>query len=139
MQYLFLVGSLMILAVWAPPVVTALILVGVFVNATIVKVTTAAVADLQVSLGTAVKAIGYSLALMLVAVFTLSSFLFGIGPEVTVTGVAALALLATIFVAYVLGYSIALGTDAGTSVIVAVVSTVASGLLIYVGRAIAGG
>jgi len=135
MQYIILVVSLIIFAIWAPVKVTIITLFGTFVIAATVKTVAQSVAGTSFSYGESLRAIGYSFALMLLAIFTIFSFL--LGSSANISGVGGLIIFVAFFVSYVLGFSIGLGTNFGASSIIAFVSTVISSILFYIGKSLA--
>jgi hypothetical protein len=135
MQYIILVISLIIFAVWAPLKVTAITLFGVFVIATVVRTVAQSVAGTTFSYGESLKALGYSFALMLLAIFTLFSFILGAGANIS--GIGSLIVLVAFFASYILGFSIGLGTSFGASAIIAFVSTVISAVFFFIGKSLA--
>ncbi|MBT9540857.1 hypothetical protein [Thiobacillus sp.] len=135
MQYIILVVSLIIFAIWAPVKVTIITLFGTFVIAATVKTVAQSVAGTSFSYGESLRAIGYSFALMLLAIFTIFSFL--LGSSANISGVGGLMVFVAFFASYVLGFSIGLGTNFGASSIIAFVSTVISSILFYIGKSLA--
>ncbi|MDP2028420.1 MAG: hypothetical protein Q8K12_02145 [Thiobacillus sp.] len=135
MQHIILVVSLIIFAIWAPVKVTIITLFGTFVIAATVKTVAQSVAGTSFSYGESLRAIGYSFALMLLAIFTIFSFL--LGSSANISGVGGLIVFVAFFVSYVLGFSIGLGTNFGASSIIAFVSTVISSILFYIGKSLA--
>lgn len=135
MQHLILIISLIIFAVWAPVKVTIITLFGTLVIATVVKTVAQSVAGTSFSYGESLKAIGYSFALMLLAIFTIFSFVLGSGA--IISGVGGLLIVAAFFASYVLGFSVGLGTNFGASSIIAFVSTIISSILFFIGKSLA--
>src|SRR3569832_485903 len=86
MQYIILVVSLIIFAIWAPVKVTIITLFGTFVIAATVKTVAQSVAGTSFSYGESLRAIGYSFALMLLAIFTIFSFLLGSSANISGVG-----------------------------------------------------
>jgi len=135
MQYIILVISLIVFAVWAPVKVTAITLVGMFVIASVVRTVAQSVAGTTFTYGESLKAMGYSFALMLLATFTIFSFVLGAGASIS--GIGGLLVLAAFFASYILGFSIGLGTNFGASAIIALISTVISSVLFFIGKGLA--
>jgi hypothetical protein len=135
MQYIILVFSLIIFAIWAPVKVTIITIFGTFVIAATVKTVAQSVAGTSFSYGESLRAIGYSFALMLLAIFTIFSFL--LGSSANISGIGGLMVFVAFFASYVLGFSIGLGTNFGASSIIAFVSTVISSILFYIGKSLA--
>lgn len=135
MQYIILIISLIIFAVWAPVKVTAITLLGIFVIATVVRTVAQSVAGTTFTYGESLKAIGYSFALMLLATFTIFSFI--LGSSTSISGIGGLLVFAAFFASYILGFSIGLGTSFGASSIIALISTVISSVLFFIGKGLA--
>jgi hypothetical protein len=135
MQYIILVISLIIFAVWAPVKVTAITILGIFVIATVVRTVAQSVAGTTFTYGESLKAIGYSFALMLLATFTIFSFILGAGTSIS--GIGGLLVFAAFFASYILGFSIGLDTSFGASAIIALISTVISSVLFFIGKGLA--
>ncbi len=133
MPNVFLAAVILCFVVLAPFKVTILTLTGLFLIAAVIKATAEAVTDATFTYGEALRAVGYSAALVLLALFTLFSFVVSGGQA---SGMAGMMVFAAFFAAYVLGFSIGLGTTFGSSAIIALISTVISVVLFFVGRSV---
>jgi hypothetical protein len=130
MHYLLLVGALLFFVFIAPLKTTAMLVgVGLLISL-VVKVSAQAIGDISVSLPQAFRSVAYSLAFVAIALFTLGSFSIGTGMS-QFSGIAGLAVLGGLFFAYALGFKVGLGTSAAASAGIAIVSTVASGPLLW--------
>ena len=134
MHYLLLIGALLFFAFMAPLKVTLATCLLLLIIPTVVKISAQSVVGLDFSFGEAFKAVALSFIFISVALFTLVSFV--IGTSAHISGLPSLAVLAGIFSAYVLGFSLALGTTFGASAVIALISTVVSGLLLWVGKSV---
>lgn len=110
------------------PLKASAILIGALLLATlVVQATTSAISHVQVTMGSALKAIGLSLFFSVVAVFTIISYMHG-APRFMFDSVGGLALSGMALTglqygAYILGFRMALGLTTLHAAMVAVAST----------------
>jgi len=136
MTSLLLIGAFVFFAFMAPPKTTVTFVGTAFVVSLVVRASAQAIGNVSVTLLQSFRAVAYSVLFFALAVFTLWSLSQGTGVA-EFTGAAGLAVLGGLFVAYALGYAVGLGTTLGASSGIALVSTVVSGLLLWLGSKVA--
>ncbi|MFN7693825.1 MAG: hypothetical protein ACK5O3_07225 [Burkholderiales bacterium] len=136
MTSLLLIGAFVFFAFMAPPKTTAMFVGIALLVSLVVKVSAQAIGNVSVTLLQTIRAVAFSLLLVTLAMFTLWSFSLGTGVT-EFTGMAAIAVLGGLFLAYALGFAVGLGTTLGASCGIAVVSTIVSGLLFGLGSRLA--
>ncbi|UJJ31730.1 hypothetical protein [Halopseudomonas maritima] len=122
MLVFLLVLAFIFFAAIAPIETTVAFLISVVATTLLIKVSTKLITHNDVGFLDALKAVGLS------TVFAILAFMGLVGS--TLAGVGGLSILLCIglfFVAYIAGFSIALGTSFGQSAIIALVSSVVSG------------
>lgn len=118
------------------PLKASVILLGALLLATlVVQATTSTIANVQVTLGSALKAIGLSLFFSAIAIFTIISFIHG-APRFMFNNVggmalSGLALTGLQYGAYILGFRIALGLTMLHAAMVAAVSTLITTMAVW--------
>ena len=130
MQYLFLAFAALAVAAFAPLEVTLSLIAVVAVISLVVKVAATKIIG-PVSIKDAVRSVACAFSLLTAAVLFALWVSEG---RLQVEGVAALALISGLFVAFVLGFKIALGASFVASAATAAVSTVVSAALLFVLR-----
>lgn len=130
MHYLLIFGAFLLFLFMAPVKTSMVACAALLVIATVVRTLTRAVTGTEATYGEAFKAVGLAFVFLFIAQFTLMSFSRGTGitsfdgfPGVTVSG--------ALFAAYVAGFSVALDTTFGASILIATISTVASVLTLW--------
>jgi hypothetical protein len=135
MHHLLIVGAFLAFAFIAPVKVALLSGALLLLVIAVVMVSTAVVADVKPTFGEAFKAVGLSLFFAAIALFTLLSFSRGTGVS-SFSGLSAVAVLGALLASYVLGFKVALRTSFASSALVALISTLASGVLLFAARSL---
>lgn len=130
MHYLLFVGFFLFFAFIAPLKVTLLSCVLVIVATLVVTFAAKAIANVAPTVGESFKAVALSFFFGVIALFTLVSFSHGTGIT-SFTGLPAVAVFCALLASYVLGFKVALRTGFLASALIALVSTVVSGALIW--------
>ncbi|MGM8934627.1 hypothetical protein ACS8E9_07065 [Pseudomonas neustonica] len=130
MLVIFLVVGFIFFAAIAPIETTIAFSVSIIVTTLVVKVSTRFITGNEVSFIDALKAIGLSTLFVILAFFGMAGF--SGGPGIGLGGLSALVVIGLFFVCYIAGFSVALKTSFGQSTIIALVSSVVSGLLLAV-------
>lgn len=136
MHNLLLIGAFLFFAFIAPLKTTATFVGVVLLVSLVVKISAQAIGNVSVSLPQSFRAVAYSLAFVAIAMFTLGSFSVGTGVT-QFTGGAGIAVMVGLFLAYSLGFMVGLGTSLGASGGIAFISTLVSGLLLWLGSRVA--
>lgn len=136
MHNLLLIGALLFFAFIAPLKTTATFVSVVLLVSLAVKISAQALGNVSVTLRQSFRSVAYSLAFVVIAMFTLGSFSVGTGVT-QFTGGAGVAVLVGLFLAYSLGFMVGLGTTLGASGGIAFVSTLVSGVLLWLGSRLA--
>lgn len=134
MHYVLFTSAFLFLAFIAPLKATLLTAAVLLIVTTVVKISAESVVGLDFSYGEAFKAVGLSFFFLGIALFTLVSFSFGTGAQIY--GLPALAVIAGIFSAYILGFKFGLGTTFGASAVIALISTLISSLFLWIGKSL---
>jgi hypothetical protein len=135
MHYLLFIGAFLFFAFMAPVKVTVVTCMLLLLVTSVVKVSANAVANTNTTFGEAFKAVGLSFFFGVVALFTLVSFSKGTGTS-TFSGLSAMAVLCALLASYVLGFKVALGTSFASSAVIALISTIISGVVLWAARSL---
>lgn len=135
MHYLLLIGAMLWFSFLVPLKVTLATAISLSVITALIRHLAHSMSGVTVSFGDAVKAIGSSFIFLLVAVFTLLSFLKGSGVT-RISGLPGLAVFGAFLAAYVLGFQVSLRLSFGTSSVIALASTAASTGAFFLSRSI---
>lgn len=127
MQYLFLTVIALAVAAFAPLKVTASLVLCLAVTILAVKVTGTKILG-SISMADAARAVAWSAALLALAIAVV---LWMSGGNVQLEGIAAVGLLAGLFVSFVFGFKLALNAHFGASSLIAVISTVVSAVCLF--------
>jgi hypothetical protein len=131
MHYLlFIVASLFLLAIVPLKIAVAICVMLVLITG-VVKFSAQIYTSTSVLFADAFKAVSYAFFFLVVALFTLLSFQKGTGIS-QFSGLPALGVLAGLFSAFAIGFELGLGTTFGASAIIALISTVISGVLLWI-------
>lgn len=133
MHYYLLVGACLFFAFMVPVQTTATFVGVVLLVSLVAKATAQAIGNVEITMTQSYRAVAFSLAFVGIALFTLGSFTVGNGIT-QFTGAAAFAVLGGLFLAYALGFMVILGTTLGAGSGVAAVSTLSSGLLLWLAK-----
>lgn len=130
MHYLLFIGAALFFAFMAPAKLTVAVCALVLFVTVVVKISAQVIAGTSPALGDAFKAVFYASLLVALALLAFMSFSSGTGIH-HVEGWSAGIVLAGLFIAYTLGFQIAIGTSFGASVAIALVSTLLSGAILW--------
>jgi hypothetical protein len=130
MHYLLFIAALLFFAFMTPLKLTVALCALVLVVTAAVKLSAQLVAGVSPTLGEAFKSVFYASLLVALALLAFVSFSGGTGIH-HVEGWPAVAVLAGLFVAYTLGFQIGIGTSFGASAMVALISTLLSGAILW--------
>lgn len=125
MHYLLLMGVIIWFAFLAPMKVTVVTSLFLLLVTSLIRYSAQAIGGAEVSFSEAVKAIGSSIFFLVIAAFTLLSFLVG-SPIHKISGLPAIAVLGGFFFAYVLGFKLSLGISFASGAAVALIATIVS-------------
>jgi hypothetical protein len=125
--YLFLSFALLAVAAFASLKTTLSLLACLAIVTLVVKVTASKFIG-SVTLLDAARSVASSAVSLALAI---AALLFVAGGQVQLEGAAAVALLALLFAAFVFGFKVSLGATFGASAAVAAVSTLVSGVLLF--------
>lgn len=125
MHYLLLIGAVLWLLFLVPIKVTLATSLSLLLVTSIIRHLAYSMSGVAVSLGDAVKAICNSFLFLVIAIFTLLSFLKGSGVT-HISGLPGFAVFGVFLAAYVLGFQTSLRLSFGTSAVIALLSTLAS-------------
>lgn len=125
MHNLLLIGAVLWFSFLVPIKVTLATSVSLVLITSLIRYLAYSMSGVAVSLSDAVKAIGNSFLFLVIAVFTLLSFLKGSGVT-HISGLPGFAVFAAFLAAYVLGFQASLRLSFGTSAVIALLSTLAS-------------
>ena len=134
MHYVLFTGAFLFLAFIAPLKATLLTAAVLLIVTTVVKISAQTVVSLDFSYGESFKAVALSFFFLCIALLTLVSFSFGTGAQIS--GLPALMVLAGFFSAYILGFKFGLGTTFGASAVIALISTLISSLIFWIGKSV---
>lgn len=130
MHYLLFIGALLFFAFMTPVKVAVAVGALVLSVTLVVKVSAQVVAGVSPTLGESFRAVFYASLLVALALLGAMSFSGGTGIH-HIEGWPAAAVLAGLFVAYTLGFQLGIGTSFGASAVVALVSTLLSGAILW--------
>ncbi|MDP9895523.1 hypothetical protein J2W32_004621 [Variovorax boronicumulans] len=136
MHYLLFVGALIFFAFMTPLKLAIAVCALVLFVTVVVKVSAQVVAGVSPSLGESFKSVFYASLLVALVLLAYMSFSSGTGIH-HVAGLPAIAVMAGLFVAYTLGFQIGIGTSFGASAVVAIISTLLSGAILWSVKGIA--
>ena len=125
MHSLLLIGTVLWFSFLVPLKVTLATVISLLLITSLIRYVAHSMSGVTISFGDAVKAIGNSFILLVVAVFTLLSFLKGTGVT-QISGLPGIGIFGAFLAAYILGFQISLRLSFGISSVVALVSTLAS-------------
>lgn len=125
MLQLLLIAAFIFFVVIAPIKTVALTVISILLLVGAVKICTKIISGHSPSLAESFNAVVLSCIFAVIAVLALSSLSSHTGQS-TYTGIPALVAMGIFFGSYVLGFSTALGTKFGPSVIIAIISTAIS-------------
>ncbi|MDQ0012314.1 hypothetical protein J2W23_000678 [Variovorax boronicumulans] len=130
MHYLLFIGAFIFFAFMAPLKLTIAVCALVLFVTVVVKISTQVVAGVSPTLGESFKSVFYASLFVALALLAYMSFFAGTGIH-HVDGTPALLAMAGLFVAYTLGFQIGIGTSFGASAVVALISTLLSGSILW--------
>ena len=130
MHYLLFIGAFIFFAFMAPLKLTIAVGALVLFVTVVVKISTQVVAGVSPTLGESFKSVFYASLFVALALLAYMSFFAGTGIH-HVDGTPALLAMAGLFVAYTLGFQIGIGTSFGASAVVALISTLLSGSILW--------
>jgi hypothetical protein len=130
MHYLLFIGAALFFAFMAPVKLTVAVCALVLFVTVVVKISAQVIAGTSPALGDAFKAVFYASLLVALALLAFMSFSSGTGIH-HVEGGPAWVVLAGLFIAYTLGFQIAIGTSFGASAAIALISTLLSGAILW--------
>ncbi|MET3183746.1 UNVERIFIED_ORG: hypothetical protein ABIC43_006938 [Variovorax guangxiensis] len=130
MHYLLFIGAILFFAFMTPLKLAVAVCALVLVVTVVVKVSAQVVAGNSPTLGESFKSVFYASLLVALALLAFMSFSSGTGVH-HVDGWPTVAVLAGLFVAYTLGFQIGIGTSFGASAVVALISTLVSGAILW--------
>jgi len=130
MHYLLFIGAFIFFAFMAPLKLTIAVCALVLFVTVVVKISTQVVAGVSPTLGESFKSVFYASLFVALVLLAYMSFFAGTGIH-HVDGTPALLAMAGLFVAYTLGFQIGIGTSFGASAVVALISTLLSGSILW--------
>ncbi|MET3495807.1 hypothetical protein [Variovorax boronicumulans] len=130
MHYLLFIGACVFFAFMAPLKLTIAVCALVLFVTVVVKISAQVVSGVTPTLGESFKAVFYASLAVALALLGYMSFFSGTGIH-HVTSAPALVAMAGLFVAYTLGFQIGIGTSFGASAIIAFISTLLSGAILW--------
>ena len=130
MHVLLFIGAFLFFAFIAPLKVTLAACALLVVVPLLVRMSARLIANTDVSFAEAFKAVALALLLLAVALFTLVSFSSGTGVK-QFFGLSGWVVLGLLLGAYALGFKLGLSTSFAASLGVALVSSAASGLMLW--------
>ncbi|HEX7866994.1 MAG TPA: hypothetical protein VF555_18720 [Variovorax sp.] len=130
MHYLLFIGAVVFFAFIAPLKLAVTVCALVLVVTVAVKVSAQVVAGASPTLGEAFRPVFYASLLVALVLLAFMSFSSGTGVH-HIDGWPAVAVLSGLFVAYTLGFQIGIGTSFGASAVVALISTLLSGAILW--------
>jgi len=125
MHYLLLIGAILWFSFLVPLKVTLATAVSLVLITAVIRYVAHTLSGVAISFSDAVKAIGNSFIFLVIAVFTLLSFLKGTGIT-RISGLPGIAAFGAFLAAYILGFQVSLRLSFGISSVIALVSTLAS-------------
>ncbi|MGJ7603077.1 hypothetical protein ACSFA7_01955 [Variovorax sp. LT1R20] len=136
MHYLLFIGALIFFAFMTPLKLAIAVCALVLFVTVVVKISAQVVAGVSPSLGESFKSVFYASLFVALALLAYMSFSSGTGNH-HVEGLPAIAVMVGLFVAYTLGFQIGIGTSFGASAVVALISTLLSGAILWSVKGIA--
>ncbi|SEK01559.1 MULTISPECIES: hypothetical protein [unclassified Variovorax] len=130
MHYLLFIGALLFFAFMTPVKLAVAVGALVLFVTVVVKVSAQVVAGVSPTLGESFRSVFYASLLVALALLAFLSFTGGVAVH-HVEGWPAVAVLAGLFVAYTLGFQLGIGTSFGASAMVALISTLLSGAILW--------
>ncbi|MDP9603358.1 UNVERIFIED_ORG: hypothetical protein J2W38_003147 [Variovorax paradoxus] len=130
MHYLLFIGAILFFAFMTPLKLAVAVCALVLVVTVVVKVSAQVVSGSSPTLGESFKSVFYASLLVALALLAFVSFSSGTGIH-HVEGWPAVAVLVGLFVAYTLGFQIGIGTSFGASAVVALISTLVAGAILW--------
>lgn len=130
MHYLLFIGALLFFAFMTPVKLAVAVGALVLFVTVVVKVSAQVVAGVSPTLGESFRSVFYASLLVTLALLAFLSFTGGVAVH-HVEGWPAVAVLAGLFVAYTLGFQLGIGTSFGASAMVALISTLLSGAILW--------
>ena len=131
MLQLLLIAALVFFAVIAPIKIVAITIMSILLVVGVVKISTKVVSGHSPTITESFNAVVLSCVFAAIAVLALGSLSSHAG-STTITGMSAIFAMVVFFGSYILGFSSALGTKFGPSLIIAAISTVVSQVLFSV-------
>ncbi|SFP70822.1 hypothetical protein SAMN05216567_10883 [Variovorax sp. OK605] len=130
MHYLLFIGALLFFAFMTPVKLAVAVGALVLFVTVVVKVSAQVVGGVSPTLGESFRSVFYASLLVALALLAFLSFTGGVAVH-HVEGWPAVAVLAGLFVAYTLGFQLGIGTSFGASAMVALISTLLSGAILW--------
>lgn len=130
MHYLLFIGAFLFFAFMTPVKLAVAVFALVLVVTVVVKVSAQVVAGVSPTLGESFQSVFYASLLVALALLAFMSFSSSTGLH-HIEGWPALAVLAALWVAYTLGFQIGIGTSFGASAVIALLSTLLSGAILW--------
>jgi hypothetical protein len=130
MHYLLFIGAFVFFAFMAPLKLTIAVCALVLFVTVVVKISAQVVGGVSPTLGESFKSVFYASLLVALALLAYMSFFAAAGIH-HVNGTPALLAMVGLFVAYTLGFQIGIGTSFGASAVVALISTLLSGAILW--------
>jgi hypothetical protein len=130
MHYLLFIGALLFFAFMTPVKLAVAVGALVLFVTVVAKVSAQVVAGVSPTLGESFRSVFYASLLVALALLAFLSFTSGVAVH-HVDGWPAVAVLAGLFVAYTLGFQLGIGTSFGASAMVALISTLLSGAILW--------
>ena len=130
MHYLLFIGAFVFFAFMAPLKLTVAVCALVLFVTVVVKISAQVVAGASPTVSESFKAVFYASLFVALALLAFVSFSSGTGIH-HVDGLPALAAMAGLFVAYTLGFQLGIGTSFGASAVIALISTLLSGAILW--------
>jgi hypothetical protein len=130
MHYLLFIGALLFFAFMTPVKLAVAVGALVLFVTVVAKVSAQVVAGVSPTLGESFRSVFYASLLVTLALLAFLSFTGGVAVH-HVEGWPAVAVLAGLFVAYTLGFQLGIGTSFGASAMVALISTLLSGAILW--------
>ena len=130
MHYLLFIGAFIFFAFLAPLKLTVAVCALVLFVTVVVKISAQVVAGVSPTLSESFKSVFYASLFVALALLAFVSFSSGTGIH-QVDGLPALAVMAGLLVAYTLGFQLGIGTSFGASAVIALISTLLSGVILW--------
>ena len=130
MHYLLFIAAFVFFAFMAPLKLTIAVCALVLFVTVVVKISAQVVSGASPTLGESFKSVFYASLFVALALLAYVSFSSGTGIH-RIEGAPAFAAMAGLFVAYTLGFQIGIGTSFGASAVIAFISTLLSGAILW--------